>query len=134
MTRARRPFFHGRVAHELARAKGTLTGAVNLDSDLYFELGSAMLMDKDSLRTEADKVQAQPDQTVVTFCNAGHWSATDWFVRSELLGEPNVKLYAGSVIDWSQAPQPLPMVNEPTRAEKLRQMLVTWAQRNLGWK
>lgn len=53
---------------------------------------------------------------MVAFCNAGHWSATD--VRSELLGEPNVKLYAGSVIDWSQAPRALPMVNEPTRLQK----------------
>ena len=125
------PFFEGRVQNDLARAKGTLPGAVNLDSDLYFELGSAVLMDKDSLQAEADKAQAKPDQTVVTFCNAGHWSATDWFVRSELLGEPNVKLYAGSVIDWSQAPQALPMVNEPTRLQKLRQMLTTWAQKNL---
>ena len=124
------PFYQGRVQVELAHAKGTLPGAINQDSDLYFELGSAVLMDKDSLQAEADKAHAKPEQTVVTFCNAGHWSATDWFVRSELLGEPNVKLYAGSVIDWSQAPQALPMVNEPSRAEKLRQMLTTWVNRN----
>ena len=125
------PFYQGRVQVELAHAKGTLPGAINQDSDLYFELGSAVLMDKDSLQAEADKAHAKPEQTVVTFCNAGHWSATDWFVRSELLGEPNVKLYAGSVIDWSQAPQALPMVNEPSRAEKLRQMLTTWVNRNI---
>ena len=125
------PFYQGRVQVDLAHAKGTLPGAINQDSDLYFELGSAVLMDKDSLQAEADKAHAKPEQTVVTFCNAGHWSATDWFVRSELLGEPNVKLYAGSVIDWSQAPQALPMVNEPTRAEKLRQMLATWVSKNL---
>ena len=125
------PFYQGRVQVELAHAKGTLPGAINQDSDLYFELGSAVLMDKDSLQAEADKAHAKPEQTVVTFCNAGHWSATDWFVRSELLGEPNVKLYAGSVIDWSQAPQALPMVNEPSRAETLRQMLVTWFNKNI---
>lgn len=125
------PFYQGRVQVDLAHAKGTLPGAINQDSDLYFELGSAVLMDKDSLQAEADKAHAKPEQTVVTFCNAGHWSATDWFVRSELLGEPNVKLYAGSVIDWSQAPQALPMVNEPSRAEKLRQMLTTWVNRNI---
>lgn len=126
------PFFQGREAHEAARAPGTLPGAVNLDSDLYFELGSAVLLDKADLQAEADAAHNQPGQQVVTFCNAGHWSATDWFVRSELLGEPNVRLYPGSIIDWSQASQPLPMVNEPGRLEKLRQMLVTWARRNLG--
>jgi len=128
------PFFQGRIANDAAKARGTLPGAINLDSDLYFELGSAVLMDKASLETEADTAHAEPGQTVVTFCNAGHWSATDWFVRSELLGQPDVKLYPGSVIDWSQAPEPLPMVNEPGRLDKLRDMLVTWAQRNLKWK
>lgn len=128
------PFFQGRIAHDAAKARGTLPGAVNLDSDLYFELGSAVLLDQASLAAEADAAHAEPEQTVVTFCNAGHWSATDWFVRSELLGQPHVKLYPGSVIDWSQAPEPLPMANEPDRLEKLRHMLVTWAQRNLGGK
>ncbi|MBK8667561.1 MAG: sulfurtransferase [Burkholderiales bacterium] len=128
------PFFQGRIANDAAKARGTLPGAINLDSDLYFELGSAVLMDKASLETEADTAHAEPGQTIVTFCNAGHWSATDWFVRSELLGQPDVKLYPGSVIDWSQAPERLPMVNEPGRLDKLRDMLVTWAQRNLKWK
>jgi len=131
------------VAHHLAaiewpegsaKARGTLPGAVNLDSDLYFELGSAVLLDKASLAAEADAAHAAPGQTVVTFCNAGHWSATDWFVRSELLGEKNVKLYPGSIIDWSQASEPLPMANEPPRLDKLRHMLATWAQRNLTFK
>ena len=128
------PFFQGRIKNEAARARGTLPGAINLDSDLYFELGSAVLLDKASLQTEADAAAIQPGDTVVSFCNAGHWSATDWFVRSEILGEKNVKLYPGSVIDWSQAPAPLPMVNEPSRPAKLRQMLQEWSHRNLGTK
>jgi thiosulfate/3-mercaptopyruvate sulfurtransferase len=126
------PFFQGKVAHDAARARGTLPGALNLDSDLYFELGSAVLLDKAGLQQEAESVGNDPSQGVVTFCNAGHWSATDWFVRSEVLGEKNVRLYPGSVIDWSQAAEPLPMVNEPDRWSQLREMLVTWAKRN--WK
>ena len=128
------PFFQGRIANEAARARGTLPGAVNLDSDLYFELGSAVLMDKAGLETEAEAAHVQPGQTVVAFCNAGHWSATDWFVRSELLGQSGAKLYPGSVIDWSQASEPLPMANEPSRLEKLRHMLLAWSHRNLGTK
>ncbi|MBK8667679.1 MAG: hypothetical protein IPN21_17690 [Burkholderiales bacterium] len=52
-------------------------------------------MDKASLETEADTAHAEPGQTIVTFCNAGHWSATDWFVRSELLGQPDVEAVSG---------------------------------------
>ena len=125
------PFYQGRIAHEAARARGTLPGAVHLDSDLYFELGSAVLLDTDSLRAEAGAAHATPGQAVVAFCNAGHWSATDWFVRAELLGEKNARLYPGSIIDWSQAPEPLPMAHEPGRADKLRAMLADWARRNL---
>ena len=128
------PFYQGRIAQDVARARGTLPGAINIDSDLYFELGSAVLMDKTSLRDVADAAAIQSGDTVVSFCNAGHWSATDWFVRSEILGEKNVRLYPGSVIDWSQAPAPLPMVNEPDRWTKLRQMWGDWAHRNLGTK
>ena len=128
------PFYQGKIAHDAAKARGTLPGAINLDSDLYFELGSAVLMDKASLEGEADAAHAEPGQTVVTFCNAGHWSATDWFVRSELLGQQHVKLYPGSVIDWSQAPEPLPMINEPGRLDKLQHQLVTWVHRNLNGK
>jgi thiosulfate/3-mercaptopyruvate sulfurtransferase len=42
------PYFQGRLAHDAARARGTLPGAVHLDSELFFELGSAALLDKAS--------------------------------------------------------------------------------------
>ena len=126
------PYFQGRIATDLAHARGTLPGAVNLDSENFFELGSAALMDSMALEDEADKLKAAPGAPIITFCNAGHWSATDWFVLSELLGRPGVRMYAGSVIDWSSAPAPLPMDNEPGRWQQLRYAALTWAHRNLG--
>lgn len=126
------PFFQGRIAMDAARARGTLPGAHNLDSDLFFELGTATLLGKAELAQEIDTVPVAPGQGVVAFCNAGHWSATDWFVRSEVLGLPGARLYPGSIIDWTQASVPLPMVNEPTRWEKLKTMVLSWSHRNLG--
>jgi thiosulfate/3-mercaptopyruvate sulfurtransferase len=49
----------------------------------------------------------------VSFCNSGHWAATNWFVLSEVLGQPDVKLYPESLVGWSQAD--LPMANVPSR-------------------
>jgi thiosulfate/3-mercaptopyruvate sulfurtransferase len=40
---------------------------------------------------------------VVSYCNTGHWAATDWFVLHELLGRP-ARLYAGSMVDWTSDP------------------------------
>lgn len=126
------PYHQGRIATDLAHARGTLPGAVNLDSENFFELGSAALMDSMALEDEADKLKAAPGEPIITFCNAGHWSATDWFVLSELLGRPGVRMYAGSIIDWTSAPAPLPMDNEPGRWQQLRYAALTWAHRNLG--
>ena len=128
------PFFQGRKSHAAAKAAGTLPGAVNLDSDLFFEPGSAALMDKAQLATEAAALHARPGQPTVAFCNTGHWAATDWFVLSEVLGQPDVKLYPGSMVEWSQAATPLPMANEPGRLAQLRYQLLGWSHRNLGTK
>ena len=59
----------------------------------------------------------------VAFCNTGHWAATDWFALSEIAGHKNVKLYAGSMVDWTQAPDALPMDNVPNRFE---QLVIDW--------
>lgn len=126
------PYFEGRSAPPQARAHGTLPGAVNLDSELFFELGTAMLMDEDALADEASLLGAAPDDAIITFCNAGHWSATDWFVLTELLGYDDVRMYPGSMVDWTNASEPLPMAHEPGRAEQLRFMVMDWAHRNLG--
>jgi thiosulfate/3-mercaptopyruvate sulfurtransferase len=42
-------------------------------------------------------------QPTVSFCNTGHWAATNWFVLSEVLGQPDVKLYPESIVDWSNS-------------------------------
>ena len=31
------------------------------------------------------------DTSAVSFCNTGHWAATDWFVLHEIAGNQNVK-------------------------------------------
>jgi thiosulfate/3-mercaptopyruvate sulfurtransferase len=38
---------------------------------------------------------------------------------SELVGQKNVKLYAGSMVDWTRADSPLPMDNVPNRVKQL---------------
>ena len=49
----------------------------------------------------------------VVFCNTGHWGATGWFALSEVAGVKNVRLYAESMVDWTQSDPLLPMDNVP---------------------
>jgi thiosulfate/3-mercaptopyruvate sulfurtransferase len=53
------------------------------------------------------------EQPTISFCNTGHWAATNWFVLSEVLGQKDVKLYPESVVAWSHAG--LAMDNVPGR-------------------
>ena len=50
------------------------------------------------LETLFAKIGREP---VTTYCNSGHLAATDWFVLSEILGHPDVKLYDGSMSQWT---------------------------------
>ena len=42
-----------------------------------------------------------PDLPIVSYCNTGHWAATNWFVLSEILGRKDVRLYDGSMVEWT---------------------------------
>lgn len=126
------PFFQGHKLHGAAKVGGTLPGAVNLDSNLFFAPKSATLMDAAQLAARAEVLPDRAGEPTVAFCNTGHWAATDWFVLSEVLGRPDVKLYPGSMVEWSQADTPLPMTNVPSRLAQLRYQLMNWSHRNLG--
>ncbi|MDY0207426.1 MAG: hypothetical protein RBR82_12515, partial [Pseudomonas sp.] len=59
-------------------------------------------------------------QETVSFCNTGHWAATNWFVLSELAGLKDVRLYPASLAEWTQDTAGLPMDNTPSRFEQLQ--------------
>ena len=90
--------FNGKEKAGLAKAYGHIPGAISIDSASFYDPATNRLRPKAELAAIASKVPAGP---VVTYCNTGHWAATDWFVLSEILGRPNVRLYAGSMVEWS---------------------------------
>lgn len=125
-------FFLGLVKAPAARRPGTLPGAVDFDSARWFPDGGGALPDLPALRRIAQSMPGgmRFEGTTVSFCNTGHWAATNWFVLSQLLGERDVKLYPGSMVDWSRHDGP--MAHVPTRWQQLKQQWKTqWQQ--LGW-
>jgi thiosulfate/3-mercaptopyruvate sulfurtransferase len=42
------------------------------------------------------------DAEQIAFCNTGHNSSLGWFVAHELFGNPSVRLYDGSMAQWSR--------------------------------
>jgi thiosulfate/3-mercaptopyruvate sulfurtransferase len=107
------PFFHGQAKHAAARAPGTLAGAKNVAHDIWFVGDNAVLRSPAELRGIAQGAGIDSTRAAVSFCNTGHWAATNWFVLSEVLGQAEVKLYPESMVGWSRAG--LPMANVPSR-------------------
>jgi thiosulfate/3-mercaptopyruvate sulfurtransferase len=99
-------FFAGREKAPAAQGYGHIPGAVSLDSATFYSAAANRLKPRAELASLAASVV--PVGPTVAYCNTGHWAATDWFVLSELLGRKEVKLYYGSMVDWtSDASRPL---------------------------
>jgi len=124
-------FFRGETRHAGAKAAGTLPGAANLSHDRWFKPGSASFVSKDDAQSIAAALRLEPGRDTLSFCNTGHWAATNWFALSEVLGQPNVKLYAGSMVDWTSAPKALP-VEGPGRVGQLLVDMRIWAAKTFN--
>lgn len=122
-------FFNGETRAPTAKVPGTLPTAVNLQHDKWFAPGSSTFVSNDQAKQVAASSPIDPAKETVSFCNTGHWAATNWFAMSEVLGQKNVKLYAGSMTEWSQDPNGLPMANVPNRAKQLLIDTKMWANK-----
>jgi len=120
-------FFDGSTRHTAAKVPGTLKGAVSVEHSTWFAPNSSQVVPASEAKKLALSAPVKSDQEVISFCNTGHWAATNWFVLSELVGQPNVKLYAGSMVDWTQADGALPMDNVPNRLKQLYIDAQLWA-------
>ncbi len=109
---ARPESFHkGKKQHPAAARPGTLPKSGIFPHTQWFQAGATIHKE-----SEANKIlQAagfKSDKKLISFCNTGHWAATNWFALSELSGLKGVKLYPESMVGWSNAG--LPMDNTPS--------------------
>jgi len=112
-------YFNGKEKAAASKAYGHIPGAINLDSASFYDPATNRLRPKDQLARIAAKLPSGP---VVTYCNTGHWAATDWFVLSAVLGRPDVRLYPGSMVEWSANPS-RPIASSRTRLDDLKKAL-----------
>src|SRR5699024_1119409 len=90
----------------------------NLENSSWFKPGTATFVAPDKARSIAQQSLSKPATETISFCNTGHWAATNWFALSEIAGVDNVRLYPASMAEWSQNPD-LPMQNVPGRAQQI---------------
>jgi thiosulfate/3-mercaptopyruvate sulfurtransferase len=109
-------YYSGKEKAPTAKAYGHIPGALNLDSATFYDPATNRLRPKDQLAAIAARLPAGP---AITYCNTGHWAATDWFVLAVILSRPNVRLYDGSMAEWS-ADARRPVASARTRWDDLK--------------
>jgi thiosulfate/3-mercaptopyruvate sulfurtransferase len=92
--------YRGEKSHKAAKRPGTIPGAVNVPESRITEQGGRFV----GAARVAELLKAagvEGDGEAIAFCNTGHWASLGWFAQSEILGNKQVKLYDGSMVDWS---------------------------------
>ena len=90
--------FIGDAKHGKALQAGHIPGAVlQSQADAYNTETNQLKSVVELAEIYADHA----DKPIISYCNTGHWAATNWFVLSEVLGREDVKLYDGSMVEWT---------------------------------
>lgn len=113
-------FFQGQVKAPTASTGGTIATAQNTPFGQWFNKNDTRIRPVEQIKQLVRSQGLDQAQETVSFCNTGHWAATNWFVLSELAGLQDVRLYPASLAEWTQAQVSLPMDNTPSRFEQLQ--------------
>ncbi|WP_455198495.1 sulfurtransferase [Kaarinaea lacus] len=82
--------------------KGHIPGAKNLPNEvLTGPIGKATFTPVNEIKGLSEILNIDPQGGMITYCNSGHLAAGSWFVYSEILGNKNVKMYDGSMHQWT---------------------------------
>ena len=96
--------FAGKAKSPQARAAGTIPGAVNLDIAPLFSAADHSFASAETVNAMAGQAGLPLQDQPITFCNTGHLASVSWFALSEIAGVPGVRLYDGSMSEWSADP------------------------------
>ncbi|MFO7758110.1 MAG: rhodanese-like domain-containing protein [Roseovarius sp.] len=96
-------FWKGQAKHGAAAQPGTLPQSRYFTHDRWFGGDAPARIDPDLIRGLAAENGFTEGDSLVSFCNTGHWAATNWFALSEVAGIEDVRMYPESVVGWSQS-------------------------------
>jgi thiosulfate/3-mercaptopyruvate sulfurtransferase len=79
---------------------GTVPGAVNAYAAMLMDGGE--LMGAEAIRVKMASIGVEPNEPAYTFCNGGFYCSAMWFAMKEVAGFSNVKVYDGSMSEYTQ--------------------------------
>jgi thiosulfate/3-mercaptopyruvate sulfurtransferase len=93
--------FRGTEQSGAAKNPGTIETATNVPAMSVLGEGGVGFASAEDLRARFSAAGVPEEGEAYAFCNTGHWASVTWFAASELMGR-DVKLYDGSIYDWTQ--------------------------------
>ncbi len=100
--------YFGTYKKSYVTAKGHIPGAKPYPNEmLTHPTAPAVFTPAKTLGTLAEQLRIDTDKPIITYCNSGHLASGSWFVFSELMGLENVRLYDGSMHQWTLEKRPV---------------------------
>lgn len=94
-------YYLGAVKKPYVSAKGHIPGAKVFPHTLLVNHGPATFRKPTELKQLAQSLGIDPHQPQITYCNSGALSSGAWFAMHELLGNSKVRMYDGSMHEWT---------------------------------
>jgi len=94
--------YDGKVKPGVDKKAGTIPGALNLPFSVVLTADHEGIMDRAGVEGAMKKAGIATDKPTYTFCNTGHLASLDWFALREIAHVPDVKLYSGSMSEWTR--------------------------------
>lgn len=88
-------------------ANGHIPGAKPYPNELLTTKMPAKFLKVSDSKSLFNQLGINPNHKSVTYCNSGHLATGSWFVLSELMGNKNVKMYDGSMHQWTLEKHPV---------------------------
>ena len=91
----------GQSSHPAAARPGTIPGAVSVPEGRLTDAEGRFVGRERVAQLLKSAGLDDAEEGAIAFCNTGHWASLGWFAQSEILGHKNVRLYDGSMVDWT---------------------------------
>lgn len=103
--------FIGKEKTNTVKALGTVPTAVNVNFDRFYHADKPGFASKEEVAALTRAASVSDEKGIITFCNTGHLASIAWFGLSEVEGLKNVRLYDGSMAEWTADPSRKVVVN-----------------------
>jgi thiosulfate/3-mercaptopyruvate sulfurtransferase len=94
------PYFDGVMKDPRVPKAGTILDALGFPAERLLERGSGRFLPTLSIKGELTRYGIPSAGPVIAFSDTGVWGALGWFVLHRVLGNPQARLYDGSLMEW----------------------------------